>query len=218
MTTVDPFALPRLARTETRPRRAVRGGPWCFEHVNLIRTPPAVETVAQNPGVCFAKRQRSCAHSPARNHEGMDWGAVGTTCTRTTHANPLIKTVTRTTCRIQTKATNSPDLPIPTRFQPPRFALCAQQHLPPQALSGMGHPRSEKAPKGMQRLLTWRPKVGVRKYQKSEVRRRRSEVRGRDMSGAYMANGANRQIVSWASLQVVAAARLATRLMSIAQT
>lgn len=59
-----------------------------LEHVNLIRTPPVVETVAQNPGV-----RGTVAEGPRNSaglmHEGMDWGAVGPIGTRTTHANPL---------------------------------------------------------------------------------------------------------------------------------
>src|SRR4029453_7385619 len=74
-TTGDPNALP-LRRTETRPRRAVRGGPWCEKHVNLIRTPPGAGTVAQTTGV-RSPRGEGPAAAPARFTKGWmgEWSA-----------------------------------------------------------------------------------------------------------------------------------------------
>ena len=67
-TTGDPNALPPR-RTETRPRRAVRGGPWCAKHVNLMRTPPVVGTVAQTTGVRSTRAEEPDA-APARFTKG----------------------------------------------------------------------------------------------------------------------------------------------------
>jgi len=136
-----------LVRTETRPGRAVRGAPWCSEHVNLIGTPPAVETVAQTPGVRRLKRRRSRAHSPARNHEGMDRGAVG----RKAQERP-----TRTRCTdrddddLMTQPKPEPNTPAPQHHRAPGDPGNDRAHTPltTKPLSGRGTPRSHGTPSG----------------------------------------------------------------------
>src|SRR5437763_4669522 len=88
LTTIDTGRSASSMRTETRPRRAVRGGTWCSQHVRLMGTPPVVETVAKTTGVRHKTAEEPCLCAGSI-HEGMDRGAVGPSGTRTTHANPL---------------------------------------------------------------------------------------------------------------------------------